>query len=119
MEGVGSTRDELDGFDMRKSMPKDKVGQSRDTGTGANGAGRTIRAEERPRYSGHPRTGLGIASNAIASSSYLASCCIHHADSSTSSTPLMIGFYLVLAISSSVLRGRSRELEPARRVNVP
>ncbi|EAL19646.1 hypothetical protein CNBG2740 [Cryptococcus deneoformans B-3501A] len=23
MEGVGSTRDELDGFDMRKSMPKD------------------------------------------------------------------------------------------------
>ncbi|WOO76600.1 N-terminal acetyltransferase B complex catalytic subunit naa20 [Vanrija pseudolonga] len=26
MEGVGSTRDELDGFDMRKSMPKDKDG---------------------------------------------------------------------------------------------
>lgn len=25
MEGVGSTRDELDGYDMRKSMPKDKV----------------------------------------------------------------------------------------------
>lgn len=26
MEGVGSTRDELDGFDMRKSMPKDVEG---------------------------------------------------------------------------------------------
>ncbi|KAL1413641.1 N-alpha-acetyltransferase 20 [Vanrija albida] len=26
MEGVGSTRDELDGFDMRKSMPKDTDG---------------------------------------------------------------------------------------------
>jgi hypothetical protein len=25
MEGVGSTRDELDGFDMRKSMPRDTV----------------------------------------------------------------------------------------------
>ena len=27
MEGVGSTRDELDGYDMRKSMPKDKNGE--------------------------------------------------------------------------------------------
>jgi N-terminal acetyltransferase B complex catalytic subunit len=27
MEGVGSTRDELDGFDMRKSMPKDANGR--------------------------------------------------------------------------------------------
>lgn len=26
MEGVGSTRDELDGYDMRKSMPKDSAG---------------------------------------------------------------------------------------------
>lgn len=27
MEGVGSTRDELDGLDMRKSMPRDKAGK--------------------------------------------------------------------------------------------
>lgn len=27
MEGVGSTRDELDGYDMRKSMPKDTKGE--------------------------------------------------------------------------------------------
>lgn len=27
MEGVGSTRDELDGFDMRKSMPRDSAGK--------------------------------------------------------------------------------------------
>jgi hypothetical protein len=32
MEGVGSSRDELDGFDMRKSMPKDTV-SSEDTTT--------------------------------------------------------------------------------------
>lgn len=27
MEGVGSSRDELDGYDMRKSMPKDQNGE--------------------------------------------------------------------------------------------